>query len=257
MIKEERPELIRELGKGYGMPSSHAQFVAFWSVYVCLFLGGRLRLREVGGWVGGAGSSSGGGVAGGVLKKSPGHTRANGSVDTNDTSAAAASHEDTPTDRDSNGGALSPTSGHSPLYTLQLQYPFLKNLFLGTSTLTLAAAVAWSRIYLSYHTPKQVLVGSAVGAGFGIFWFGVTGYLRRSGVVDWVLELRVVRMARVRDLVCEEDLVELGWQVWEGKRARRRVGSGRGKGKRVRVLDPKVFGNSVPAGVGAGEKKQR
>ncbi|ETS06174.1 dolichyl pyrophosphate phosphatase [Trichoderma reesei RUT C-30] len=36
VIKEERPRRIH--GKGYGMPSSHAQFVAFWSVSLALFL---------------------------------------------------------------------------------------------------------------------------------------------------------------------------------------------------------------------------
>ncbi|KAF5709591.1 dolichyldiphosphatase [Fusarium globosum] len=36
LIKEERPRRIH--GKGYGMPSSHAQFVAFWSVSLALFL---------------------------------------------------------------------------------------------------------------------------------------------------------------------------------------------------------------------------
>ncbi|CAG9943265.1 unnamed protein product [Clonostachys rosea f. rosea IK726] len=36
LIKEERPAAMH--GKGYGMPSSHAQFVAFWSVSLGLFL---------------------------------------------------------------------------------------------------------------------------------------------------------------------------------------------------------------------------
>merc|ERR1712187_1077113 len=35
-IKEERPKEM--FGKGYGMPSSHAQFVAFFAVYMGLFL---------------------------------------------------------------------------------------------------------------------------------------------------------------------------------------------------------------------------
>ncbi|KAF7597327.1 hypothetical protein BBP40_006267 [Aspergillus hancockii] len=36
IIKEERPKLM--FGKGYGMPSSHAQFVAYFAVYLGLFL---------------------------------------------------------------------------------------------------------------------------------------------------------------------------------------------------------------------------
>ncbi|KFX87335.1 hypothetical protein V490_08336 [Pseudogymnoascus sp. VKM F-3557] len=36
IIKEERPKQMH--GKGYGMPSSHAQFVTFFSVHLALFL---------------------------------------------------------------------------------------------------------------------------------------------------------------------------------------------------------------------------
>ncbi|TFB04929.1 hypothetical protein CCMA1212_002532 [Trichoderma ghanense] len=43
LIKEERPRRIH--GKGYGMPSSHAQFVAFWSVSLALFLLARHKPR--------------------------------------------------------------------------------------------------------------------------------------------------------------------------------------------------------------------
>lgn len=47
LIKEERPRRIH--GKGYGMPSSHAQFVAFWSLSLALFLLVRHRPRGAGG----------------------------------------------------------------------------------------------------------------------------------------------------------------------------------------------------------------
>ena len=36
IIKQERPKQMT--GKGYGMPSSHAQFVSFWALAVVLFL---------------------------------------------------------------------------------------------------------------------------------------------------------------------------------------------------------------------------
>ncbi|KLU88310.1 hypothetical protein MAPG_07297, partial [Magnaporthiopsis poae ATCC 64411] len=44
LIKEERPRRIH--GKGYGMPSSHAQFVAFWALSLALFLLVRHRPRD-------------------------------------------------------------------------------------------------------------------------------------------------------------------------------------------------------------------
>ena len=43
LIKQERPKQMN--GKGYGMPSSHAQFVSFWAVAVSLFLLVRHRPR--------------------------------------------------------------------------------------------------------------------------------------------------------------------------------------------------------------------
>ncbi|KAF2397293.1 DOLPP1 protein [Trichodelitschia bisporula] len=151
-IKEERPSQMH--GKGYGMPSSHAQFVAFFSIYLTLFLLGR-------------------------------HTP-------------------------------HPSQTHTPLLLPER---------LGVSVLALgsAAAVAQSRIYLNYHTPRQVLVGCAAGAVCAVGWFVVTEWLRREGWVEWALETRVSRGLRVRDLVVTEDLVDAGWARWEERRRRKLV----------------------------------
>jgi len=93
-------------------------------------------------------------------------------------------------------------------------------LLLSLAALASAAAVAASRIYLSYHTPKQVLVGCVAGAIFALFWFGFTTILRRSGWVEWALETWIFRVLRVRDLVVQEDLVDSGWARWEDQRKR-------------------------------------
>lgn len=140
------------LGKGYGMPSSHAQFVAFFSVTLTLFL---------------------------LCRHVP-----------------------------------HPTETHTP-------FSFFQRLLLSLCALAGAAAVAWSRIYLSYHTPKQVLAGCAAGALFALFWFSFTTYLRRAGWIEWALETWIARELRVRDLVVQEDLVDSGWARWEEKRRRR------------------------------------
>lgn len=87
-----------------------------------------------------------------------------------------------------------------------------------------AAAVAVSRVYLRYHTPKQVLVGCGAGLACAVAWFGFTAWLRRSGMVDWLLELEAARMLRARDLVVMEDLVEAGWERWEHQRLERKKG---------------------------------
>ncbi|KZM26683.1 catalytic [Ascochyta rabiei] len=138
-------------GKGYGMPSSHAQFVAFFSVTLTLFL---------------------------LFRHVP-----------------------------------HPTETHTP-------FSFAGRFVLSLLAMASAAAVAVSRIYLSYHTQKQVFVGCACGALFAILWFVFTTYLRRAGWIEWALSTWLARAFRVRDLVIQEDLVDSGWARWEERRKR-------------------------------------
>jgi dolichyldiphosphatase len=138
-------------GKGYGMPSSHAQFVSFFSITLAFFL---------------------------LFRHVP-----------------------------------HPTETHTPL-------TFFQRLLLSVLALLSAAAVATSRIYLNYHTPKQVLVGCAAGVVFAVVWFGFTSYLRRAGWVEWALETQLAKLFRVRDLVIQEDLVDSGWARWVARRSR-------------------------------------
>ncbi|EKG16138.1 Phosphatidic acid phosphatase type 2/haloperoxidase, partial [Macrophomina phaseolina MS6] len=149
------PGTVEMYGKGYGMPSSHAQFVSFFSLYLALFL---------------------------LYRHAP-----------------------------------HPTHTHTPT-------TFAQRLALSVLALGAAAAVAFSRIYLSYHTSKQVLVGCAAGAAFAVVWFGVTGWVRSSGLLKWALDTGLARALRARDLVVEEDLVDAGWARWEERRGKRGLG---------------------------------
>ncbi|QSZ37767.1 hypothetical protein DSL72_008866 [Monilinia vaccinii-corymbosi] len=148
-LKEQRPKQMQ--GKGYGMPSSHSQFMAFFALSVTLFL----LVRHV------------------PKRAAPSHT------------------------------------------------PLSMAARVGLSGVALihAGLVAWSRIYLNYHTPRQVIVGCAAGAGSAISWFLLTSLVRRSGLLAWILTLPVTRLFRMRDLVVEEDLCQAGWEKWEGKNA--------------------------------------
>jgi len=92
---------------------------------------------------------------------------------------------------------------------------------LSLAALGSAAAVAVSRVYLNYHTPKQVLVGCAAGAVLAVAWFVATTLLRRTGWLAWALETNLSRALRMRDLVVEEDLADAGWSKWEAQRKRR------------------------------------
>jgi dolichyldiphosphatase len=87
--------------------------------------------------------------------------------------------------------------------------------------------VAGSRVYLNYHTPKQVIAGCAAGAFCAVGWFIVTTYLRRSGWLEWFLETGLARYVRMRDLVVTEDLVDAGWARWEERRKKRSTPNGK------------------------------
>ncbi|KAI1814537.1 PAP2-domain-containing protein [Poronia punctata] len=150
IIKEERPPRMN--GKGYGMPSSHAQFVTFFSVSIALFL--LLRHRPPG----------------------PGVRRRN----------------------------------HTPM-------TMLERAFYSALGLIGALTVAWSRVYLNYHTEKQVLVGCTAGVVIAVAWFVVTSILRQTGWVSWAIDLPIARWLRVRDLVLEEDLCQAGWEKWDDR----------------------------------------
>ena len=141
-------------GHGYGMPSSHAQFVAFFCVYLTLFL---------------------------LLRHSP-----------------------------------HPSDTHTPT-------TFIQRMFLSVLSFLFAALVCASRIYLSYHTTNQVLVGCIAGAMTATMWFAVTAIARQSGWIEWALERRELIMLRIRDLVVEEDLAESGWERWRNVKKRRKA----------------------------------
>jgi dolichyldiphosphatase len=140
-------------GKGYGMPSSHAQFVTFFSLYLSFFL---------------------------LFRHTP-----------------------------------APSNTHTPI-------SFLERLALSIVACVCAGAVAASRIYLNYHTPKQVLVGCTAGAVIAVVWFLFTTFLRRYGWKDWALDNPLARFLRMRDLVVTEDLADAGWSRWESMRKARR-----------------------------------
>lgn len=79
---------------------------------------------------------------------------------------------------------------------LQLWKKALGVLLLSTS----AVGVAFSRVYLLYHTSEQVLVGVILGGVLGTGLFVVASVFRDVGIVDWVLSWRIVRFFWIKDL---------------------------------------------------------
>jgi len=174
LIKEERPRHILTAHggtKGYGMPSSHAQFAFFWAVSVGLFLLVRHQPRQKGG------------------KKRVAEARKGFVADIE-------------------------RYAHEP-------WSLAERALVSVAALVLAGGVAWSRIYLGYHTEKQVLVGCVAGVVSAVGWFAITSIVRELGLLAWALELSVVRWFRLRDLVVEEDLCQAGWEKWEARREAR------------------------------------
>ena len=154
LIKQERPKQMN--GKGYGMPSSHAQFVSFWAVALGLFVLVRHQPR--------------------VRQKS----------------------EPEPLSLVQRGAGV-------------------------VGALGIAGVVTASRVYLNYHTVEQTMVGAGAGCFTAIIWFAATEVLRRQRWTEELLEMRVVKMLRIRDLVIEEDLPAAGWEKWQSvKRAKKR-----------------------------------
>lgn len=71
---------------------------------------------------------------------------------------------------------------------------------IGCATVVIAAlSVAFSRVYLLYHTPQQVLVGLLFGAFLGLSFFVLISVARDVGLVDWVLSWPALRYFYVKD----------------------------------------------------------
>ncbi|TLS23920.1 hypothetical protein PpBr36_08419 [Pyricularia pennisetigena] len=197
LIKEERPRRIH--GKGYGMPSSHAQFVAFWALSLALFLLVRHRPKAHN------------------VKKQGGGGGGSGSNKTETAKATPALAWDLWQLQELYGVDRYP---HRP-------WSMPERAAVSAMGFVLAGLVAWSRVYLGYHTPKQVFVGLSAGAASAIGWFVATAVARQTGLLDWVLALPAARWFRLRDLVVEEDICQAGWEKWEQRRVALAVAAGK------------------------------
>jgi dolichyldiphosphatase len=87
----------------------------------------------------------------------------------------------------------------------------------------MAFFIAWSRVYLHYHTPRQVLVGFAAGLIVGAGWFVATAVTRHTGLLAWGLSLPPAQYLRFRDLALDEDVLQAGWEKWKAQQAAEEV----------------------------------
>ncbi|KAF3922638.1 Dolichyldiphosphatase [Orbilia brochopaga] len=138
LIKEARPTDLK--GKGYGMPSSHTQFMFFFATYISLWIALRNNAIQV------------------AVK---------------------------------------------PLLLAVLP--------------VLATAIAAARVYLHYHTTRQVLVGAGAGVVIGVGWFVATALMKgfAGGVIwDSLLENPISKALYIKDECVDVDLQRRDWEVW-------------------------------------------
>lgn len=232
LIKEERPQRSggggsSTVAKGYGMPSSHAQFAVFWAVALALFLLARHRPT--------------GPAYTTTADRAPPTTTTNTSATTTTTTTTARTNNPPGTTKAEpepapaaglagvrrayrNGGwpaaaAAAEAYAHGP-------WAAAERAAASAGALCLAALVAWSRVYLGYHTVRQVLAGCAAGLVCAVGWFAATGLLRGSGLLARALDTPVARWFRLRDLVVDEDPCQAGWEKWERRRRELRLREG-------------------------------
>lgn len=69
-----------------------------------------------------------------------------------------------------------------------------------------AGCVVFSRVYLYYHSLKQVLVGICLGSFIGACYFIIVGIVRSIGLVDYILSWKIVKFFWIKDSVYHEPL---------------------------------------------------
>ncbi|GBC00998.1 hypothetical protein RclHR1_04020024 [Rhizophagus clarus] len=135
-IKEKRPN--DKLGSGYGMPSSHAQFIAYFTIFASVYLYYKITFRN-NSW----------------------------------------------------------------------KFPIILGLIL------FSCLVSYSRIYLNYHTTKQVIIGNILGLTFAIFWYILLEkIIRPLGIFKIIIESRLARYFYIRDNSSIKDIIKIEYMNW-------------------------------------------
>ncbi|KAK9455595.1 hypothetical protein V1511DRAFT_301295 [Dipodascopsis uninucleata] len=140
IIREERP-MYGDKNMGYGLPSSHAQFLAYFTTYVTLWMYFRAK--------------------------------------------------------------------HFSRFKR-------KSRFLGLLSLTIL--VSYSRVYLFYHSWKQVLVGMTLGVCTGSLWFLACVLIRELGILEAILNTEPSRYFCIKDTSLYRSYVKDEFREWSRER---------------------------------------
>ncbi|RHZ72436.1 hypothetical protein Glove_242g142 [Diversispora epigaea] len=75
--------------------------------------------------------------------------------------------------------------------------------------------VSYSRIYLNYHTSKQIIVGNIAGILFAIGWFIlIENILRPLGVFDLIVNSEIAKYFYLRDSSNNENIIRIEYTNW-------------------------------------------
>ena len=83
-------------------------------------------------------------------------------------------------------------------------FSFHKKILRSLGLLCLSSIVAYSRVYLFYHTPLQVAAGAGIGVVLGVFWLEVVTLVRALGIVDLLLNTPPARFFYIKDTAAEK-----------------------------------------------------
>ncbi|CUM62516.1 uncharacterized protein PRCAT00000067001 [Priceomyces carsonii] len=83
------------------------------------------------------------------------------------------------------------------LFKVHLTY---RQKILGCTALSfISLLVAFSRVYLLYHTIPQVMVGCLIGTFLGLVYSIISSVVRDIGLVDWILGWPIVEFFYIKD----------------------------------------------------------
>lgn len=67
---------------------------------------------------------------------------------------------------------------------------------------------------MGYHTLNQVLIGSFVGALFGLLWYATTNLMHSYGIIDYILDMAISQKLYIRDMSMIDNVARFEYQQW-------------------------------------------
>jgi dolichyldiphosphatase len=88
-------------------------------------------------------------------------------------------------------------------------------------TFGMATVVAYSRIHLKYHTPKQVLVGYTLGIVFGCVWYMIVEMILRPFVYPRIVSSWIARALLIRDSAASGNVFQFEYDMYKSLNRKR------------------------------------